>query len=285
MCWGLGEQITRCSLSLSLSLSLTLSLSLSLACALPTTLPLLPTNVIHSALDKFQDRVGRCPSQGLRYAWGGAPLWSTAIMPEAARRPPPCVCGAARQFELQLMPSLLFALKVDDYAEAPAATAAAATTAARPAPAATEAPPPAPPPAPAPAAPAPKVSSSVMAALSKPSPTPPPPAPADDAVAAADDFTARAAGANYEGRQRQRRSPGRSPPPSAAAAAEVEGNGEDDAEEDGVRGGSLAAKERAGLPVAALPQGMDWGVLAVYSCPESCEQSQEEYAVVQVPVE
>eukprot|EP00618_Florenciella_parvula_P014690 CAMPEP_0119477304 /NCGR_PEP_ID=MMETSP1344-20130328/7498_1 /TAXON_ID=236787 /ORGANISM="Florenciella parvula, Strain CCMP2471" /LENGTH=247 /DNA_ID=CAMNT_0007511267 /DNA_START=213 /DNA_END=956 /DNA_ORIENTATION=- len=247
---------------------------------------------MHSALDKFQDRVGRCPSQGLRYAWGGAPLWSSAIMPEAARRPPPCACGAARQFELQLMPSLLFALKVDDFAEPPAAAASAATTAVRPAPAApvaAEVPPAAPAPAPAPA---PKMSSSVMAALSKPTLPPSAPAPAamasaapgaDDAVTAADDFLTRAAGANYEGRQRQRRKP----PPSAAAAVEAEGHGEDAEGRDGggVQCGSSAAKGRGGLPAAALPQGMDWGVLAVYSCPESCDQSQEEYVVVQVPVE
>ncbi|CAM9527729.1 unnamed protein product [Hapterophycus canaliculatus] len=30
--------------------------------------------------------------------------------------------------------------------------------------------------------------------------------------------------------------------------------------------------------------GMDWGVVAVWSCPRSCENSYEECVVVQLPV-
>eukprot|EP00617_Octactis_speculum_P026173 CAMPEP_0185751028 /NCGR_PEP_ID=MMETSP1174-20130828/9780_1 /TAXON_ID=35687 /ORGANISM="Dictyocha speculum, Strain CCMP1381" /LENGTH=327 /DNA_ID=CAMNT_0028427811 /DNA_START=27 /DNA_END=1010 /DNA_ORIENTATION=- len=63
----------------------------------------------------FQGRVQRCPSQGVRYEWGGRPLWSSKEPPPAASNPPNCPCGAPRLFEMQLMPHLLFALRVDDH--------------------------------------------------------------------------------------------------------------------------------------------------------------------------
>ena len=62
-----------------------------------------------------------------------------------------------------------------------------------------------------------------------------------------------------------------------ARALYTEGDGEGAAPERGATAAPAGA--------LTLPQGMDWGVLAVYSCTESCEQSQEEFAVVQVPVE
>lgn len=59
---------------------------------------------------KFQRRLARSPSQVVRYAWGGKPLWISAPPEEVGNRawPPPCPrCGAARTFELQLLPTLL----------------------------------------------------------------------------------------------------------------------------------------------------------------------------------
>ncbi|CAM9461481.1 unnamed protein product, partial [Phaeothamnion confervicola] len=68
---------------------------------------------IKSILD-FSERVQREPNQCVRYAWGGRPLWSTAHPP--SHEPPPCCCGAPRVFEMQLMPALLLALRVDEAA-------------------------------------------------------------------------------------------------------------------------------------------------------------------------
>lgn len=75
----------------------------------------------------FQRRVSRHPSQVLRYAYGGSPLWSSALPPlpdqssSTARKVlsterrqqtsyniPPCpFCGKERIFEFQLMPGML----------------------------------------------------------------------------------------------------------------------------------------------------------------------------------
>ena len=80
------------------------------------------------ALQRFQAVVRRCPGQGVRMDWAGAPLWSShAPPPGSSRVSSPCACGAPRLFECQLMPALLVALDVD-------AVALAATEAAPPAP-------------------------------------------------------------------------------------------------------------------------------------------------------
>eukprot|EP01121_Diplochlamys_sp_Union-15-3_P006030 TRINITY_DN1645_c0_g1_i1.p1 TRINITY_DN1645_c0_g1~~TRINITY_DN1645_c0_g1_i1.p1 ORF type:complete len:148 (+),score=34.03 TRINITY_DN1645_c0_g1_i1:66-509(+) len=58
---------------------------------------------------KFQRRLSRCPQQILRYNFNGEPLWFTNKKPASI---PKCKsCGAARVFELQLMPALLYLLK------------------------------------------------------------------------------------------------------------------------------------------------------------------------------
>lgn len=68
------------------------------------------------ASEAFQARLRREPSQCLRYAYGGAPLWPTSgakrrAAPALAKVPNCRVCGAARVFELQLVPALLWQLQ------------------------------------------------------------------------------------------------------------------------------------------------------------------------------
>lgn len=63
---------------------------------------------------RFQKRVSRCPLQVLRYEYGGEPLWP---MPEPRHlKIPKCTCGEQRVFELQLLPTINYFLKVDEYA-------------------------------------------------------------------------------------------------------------------------------------------------------------------------
>jgi len=65
-------------------------------------------------LHKFQRRIERSPAQAIRYSWGGQPLWMAPPARELAAGtwPPPCTrCGAARIFELQLLPTLLSQLR------------------------------------------------------------------------------------------------------------------------------------------------------------------------------
>lgn len=69
--------------------------------------------------EEFQARVGRAPDQCLRYKFGGgaAPLWPALQgRPEPADVPACPRCGAARAFELQVMPQCLHYLGVDDTA-------------------------------------------------------------------------------------------------------------------------------------------------------------------------
>ena len=78
----------------------------------------------------FTDRIRRSPKQVVRYAYRGTPLWSIPTPMNSVRRPRgkkrngsntrpsfpfvlPCSCGADRTFEMQIMPSTLFALDVD----------------------------------------------------------------------------------------------------------------------------------------------------------------------------
>ena len=76
-----------------------------------------PDSVAEINADKYRARIARCPPQCLRYAYGGSPLWS-GDEPRAykAAHIEPCACGAARVFEMQLMPQLLFELAVDKHA-------------------------------------------------------------------------------------------------------------------------------------------------------------------------
>ena len=61
-------------------------------------------------LEDVARRLARRPDQVVRYAYGAAPLWPAADGPPAA---PPCACGAPRDFELQLMPTLAYVLRHD----------------------------------------------------------------------------------------------------------------------------------------------------------------------------
>ena len=63
------------------------------------------------ACEKFRLRVARAPDQVIRYERGGTPLLCTSS--PALGLPPPChLCNAPRSFELQVMPQLLFELKL-----------------------------------------------------------------------------------------------------------------------------------------------------------------------------
>ncbi len=64
---------------------------------------------------RFQRRLARTPTQVMRYLWDSPrdALWP---VPPAARPAgaPPCACGAARRLEVQLLPTVLYGLRVDD---------------------------------------------------------------------------------------------------------------------------------------------------------------------------
>ena len=71
------------------------------------------TPAAEKALHRFQDRILRAPSQCVRYAYGGTPLWpSTKSLPRAPKCPG---CGGSRVFELQLMSPVLHVLDVDNH--------------------------------------------------------------------------------------------------------------------------------------------------------------------------
>mmetsp|Transcript_78588 Transcript_78588/g.163293 ORF Transcript_78588/g.163293 Transcript_78588/m.163293 type:complete len:431 (-) Transcript_78588:31-1323(-) len=60
-------------------------------------------------LQRFQRRLERSPAQVVRYSWGGSPLWLAPPPKELASGSwPPCCtrCGAARIFEMQVLPTL-----------------------------------------------------------------------------------------------------------------------------------------------------------------------------------
>jgi hypothetical protein len=62
------------------------------------------------ALDAFQDCLRRAPGHVVRHQRGGAAVWPTHPRPPP---PPDCACGAARVFELQLMPTCLHYVDAD----------------------------------------------------------------------------------------------------------------------------------------------------------------------------
>ncbi|CAM9745356.1 unnamed protein product [Scytosiphon promiscuus] len=67
------------------------------------------------------------------------------------------------------------------------------------------------------------------------------------------------------------------PPASARGGIDVSARCPSGANPEGVRAESVDRERLRTL-------GMDWGVVAVWSCPRSCEESFEEYVVVQLPV-
>ena len=71
------------------------------------------------AMLTFTDRVKRAPRQVLRYAKNGEPIWSlpqSSVTTKEWLSVPKCPCGARRNFEFQLMTSLLHLLEVDRHA-------------------------------------------------------------------------------------------------------------------------------------------------------------------------
>merc|ERR1712194_884981 len=60
--------------------------------------------------DDMDTRLARWPSQVVRYCFGGSVLRGS----KEAEVVPDCPCGAARVFEAQLMPTLLFNLKIEE---------------------------------------------------------------------------------------------------------------------------------------------------------------------------
>jgi pre-rRNA-processing protein TSR4 len=69
----------------------------------------------------FQDRLRRVPRQVVRYAKGGAPLWSipSTKKDEQLWKTPVCTaCSTPCCFEMQILPSLLHVLQVDQFSPA-----------------------------------------------------------------------------------------------------------------------------------------------------------------------
>jgi len=63
------------------------------------------------SMQKFLKRVARWPGQCVRYEYNGNPLWPLETAVSAGHC---ATCGAARVFEMQLMPALIHLLGVDD---------------------------------------------------------------------------------------------------------------------------------------------------------------------------
>jgi pre-rRNA-processing protein TSR4 len=66
----------------------------------------------------FRRRVALEPEQVIRYQRGGHPLLVSQDNAPQTTDIPSCPCGADRQFEFQVMPQLLYYLKLDTVAEA-----------------------------------------------------------------------------------------------------------------------------------------------------------------------
>ncbi|XP_067845645.1 programmed cell death protein 2 [Heptranchias perlo] len=67
--------------------------------------------------NKFKRTTALAPEQVLRYCRGGSPLWVSGENIPTDTDIPNCSCGAKRVFEFQVMPQLLYQLKVDRLGE------------------------------------------------------------------------------------------------------------------------------------------------------------------------
>eukprot|EP00062_Callorhinchus_milii_P009737 gi/632953986/ref/XP_007892720.1/ PREDICTED: programmed cell death protein 2 [Callorhinchus milii] len=67
--------------------------------------------------DIFKKKIALAPDQVLRYCRGGSPLWVSGENIPKDTDIPNCSCGAKRIFEFQIMPQLLYYLKVDSLGE------------------------------------------------------------------------------------------------------------------------------------------------------------------------
>jgi hypothetical protein len=73
------------------------------------------TRKAHKTFHRFLKRVERMPRQCMRYSYRGAPLHAVD-----RQGPPPCdACGAARMYEMQLLPPVMHALEPLDPSTAP----------------------------------------------------------------------------------------------------------------------------------------------------------------------
>ena len=211
-------------------------------------------------------------------------------------------CGGARKFELQLMPALLFALKVDDHAAlvkprrlssagagesqdgkrsdldereelAPTVPIGAA---------ATHATMPIPPPPPSPLQPTriPGHGNAVQQIGASQAASERSDAGGEgeepSQVALLDDLR-RAAMERRAAAVAGTTAAGAGEGMSAAAAKETAVLAYDPSEGGGASPNLLLKKPESG--------GMDWGVVAIYSCEASCAESEEEFVVVQAPID
>ncbi|KAL5015922.1 hypothetical protein ScPMuIL_005511 [Solemya velum] len=62
---------------------------------------------------KFREKISEEPEQVLRYDKGQEPIWVSSENIPTETDVPPCVCGAPRQFEFQVLPQLLNHLDLD----------------------------------------------------------------------------------------------------------------------------------------------------------------------------
>lgn len=62
---------------------------------------------------RFKKRIAPEPHQVVRYSRGSSPLWVSSQHIPSDQDIPPCICGAQRTFEFQVMPQLLNSLCVD----------------------------------------------------------------------------------------------------------------------------------------------------------------------------
>jgi hypothetical protein len=209
------------------------------------------TPATERAVRRFQTVVGREPRQGLRYDWGGEAFWPSAHPPPGAspQRPPPrCPgCGAARRFELQLMPALLFALRVDDHAALAAAQRPTACEVGY-------------------------TANGIGRILSSPAvPTAPGHTPVLDATGTDEgskDKRASQCGLTADLQRAALQQRGR-----LAATASLP------------KSKAPIATATARLVTPTTPMGMDWGAVAVFSCEMSCALSEEEHVAVNPPIE
>eukprot|EP00903_Cladosiphon_okamuranus_P014302 g13284.t1 len=199
------------------------------------------------AVLRFADRVARSPQQVVRYAYGGLPLWSSSDPPR--EDVPPCACGAARLFEMQLMPALLLQLQVNNLAgqQHPAEQEKASS----------------------------RVSGEAQDDVENPRRLTPSSA-ANQAGAGGASVPSADRSINLTGAAQEDR--------GDSSALRGLKNKDIDREEGGEVEAVVMPTPSAEDLERLRTWGMDWGVVGVWSCPGSCDVSCEECVVVQLPV-